>query len=184
MTEEKKKWNSNSDDFDDDWQDEPEEEEGGNPWKSLLLFGGMVLAAGIVCTVVWVSSHSGGNRQTTPMAAGTPESGVNETLADPQVKMTDTGDSQDGETPSASRETEEKKEMVFSETSGIVTPKEYVNLRTEPSTTGGESTIFCQVQAGEKLNLTGYNLEHGWSRVEYEGQVLYVVTSLTEMVSD
>lgn len=68
--------------------------------------------------------------------------------------------------------------ILFSDCDDWITPKEYVNLRTEPSTTEGDSTVSCQLNSGEKAHRTGYSTDSGWSRVEYNGQVLYVVTSL------
>lgn len=68
--------------------------------------------------------------------------------------------------------------ILFSDCDDWISPKEYVNLRTEPSTTEGDSTVSCQLNYGEKAHRTGYSTDSGWSRVEYNGQVLYVVTSL------
>lgn len=68
--------------------------------------------------------------------------------------------------------------IIFADCDDNVTPKEYVNLRTEPSTTEGDATVRCQVRSGEVVHRTGYSADSGWSRVEYNGEVLYVVTSL------
>ncbi len=67
--------------------------------------------------------------------------------------------------------------ILFTDCSDNVTPKEYVNLRTEPSTSEGESTVRCQISNGESIHRTGYSPDAGWSRVEYNGEVLYVVSS-------
>lgn len=68
--------------------------------------------------------------------------------------------------------------IIFADCDDNMTPKEYVNLRTEPSTTEGDATVRCQVSSGEVVHRTGYSADSGWSRVEYNGEVLYVVTSL------
>lgn len=68
--------------------------------------------------------------------------------------------------------------ILFKDCDDWISPKEYVNLRTEPSTTEGNSTVSCQLNYGERAHRTGYSTDSGWSRVEYNGQVLYVVTSL------
>lgn len=67
--------------------------------------------------------------------------------------------------------------ILFTDLDDNITPKEYVNLRTEPSTTEGDSTVRCQVISGEVLHRTGYSPDAGWSRVEYNGEILYVVSS-------
>lgn len=72
--------------------------------------------------------------------------------------------------------------IIFVDCSDNITPKEYVNLRTEPSTSEGESTVRCQVSNGEVLHRTGYSPDAGWSRVEYNGESLYVVSSLVYTV--
>lgn len=67
--------------------------------------------------------------------------------------------------------------IVFVNCDDWISPKEYVNLRIEPSTTEGNSTVSCRLNYGEKVHRTGYSADSGWSRVEYNGQVLYVVSS-------
>lgn len=74
--------------------------------------------------------------------------------------------------------------ILFTNCDDWITPKEYVNLRTEPSTSEGETTVSCQLNQGEKAHRTGYSADSGWSRVEYNGQVLYVVTSLMQTVTE
>ncbi len=70
--------------------------------------------------------------------------------------------------------------IIFENCDDYYTPKEYVNLRTEPSTSEGDATVRVQVQNGETLHRTGYSADYGWSRVEYNGESLYVVTSLLQ----
>ena len=67
--------------------------------------------------------------------------------------------------------------IIFTNCDDWISPKEYVNLRTEPSTAEGDNTVSCQLNYGEKVHRTGYSADAGWSRVEHNGQVLYVVTS-------
>lgn len=67
--------------------------------------------------------------------------------------------------------------IIFTDCDDNITPKEYVNLRTEPSTSEGETTVRCQISNGEVVHRTGYSPDAGWSRVEYNGEVLYVVSS-------
>ncbi len=58
-----------------------------------------------------------------------------------------------------------------------VMPKMEVNLRTIPSVTDPNSTVVATAKYGEIFKRTGYNEDHGWSRVEYNGQTLYCVSS-------
>ena len=68
--------------------------------------------------------------------------------------------------------------IVFTACDDWISPKQYVNLRTEPSTLKGDDTVSCQLNNGEKAHRTGISADSGWSRVEYNGEVLYVVSSL------
>jgi len=58
-----------------------------------------------------------------------------------------------------------------------VMPKIEVNLRNIPSVTDSESIVVATAKYGETFKRTGYNEELGWSRVEYNGQTLYCVSS-------
>ena len=58
-----------------------------------------------------------------------------------------------------------------------VTPKDEVNLRSKPSYTDSDSVVAASVKNGTILTRTGYNNEVGWSRVVYNGQTLYCITS-------
>ena len=73
--------------------------------------------------------------------------------------------------------TQDGRVIVFTDCDDYITPKELINLRTEPSTSEGESTVRTQVQNGTSLHRTGYSEGAGWSRVEYNGEVLYAVTN-------
>jgi len=69
----------------------------------------------------------------------------------------------------------------FEEVYEKVTAKNVVNLRTLPSTEHPDVKVVAQLQNGEVVVRTGINRDLGWSRVEYNGQVLYCVSSyLTE----
>ena len=80
--------------------------------------------------------------------------------------------------------TKDGRVIIFADCNDWISPKEYVNLRTEPSTSEGDSTVSCQIESGEKVHRTGYSPDSGWSRVEYNDQVLYVVTSLMQAAEE
>ena len=65
----------------------------------------------------------------------------------------------------------------FSPVNELVTPKIEVNLRSIPSITNENSKIIATIPNGEKITRTGINNELGWSRVIYNGQTLYCVSS-------
>jgi len=65
----------------------------------------------------------------------------------------------------------------FTDCDDYLTAKSMTNLRTLPSVTNADSSVVKTLYNGEVVHRTGYNTEYGWSRVEYDGQVLYCVTS-------
>lgn len=65
----------------------------------------------------------------------------------------------------------------FSERSEQVTAKIEVNLRTLPSVTNPDATVAAVLHNGEYATRTGINEDYGWSRVEYNGQTLYCISS-------
>lgn len=71
---------------------------------------------------------------------------------------------------------------VFTACNEQVTPKIEVNLRTLPSVTNPDATVIVTLKAGEVVTRTGINTDVGWSRVEYNGQTLYCVSSYVYVV--
>lgn len=74
--------------------------------------------------------------------------------------------------------------ITFTPCDDMVSPKMEVNLRLEPSTNQGDKTVHCRLLYGENVHRTGYDDASGWSRVEYDGKVLYVVTSYIFVVEE
>jgi uncharacterized protein YgiM (DUF1202 family) len=70
----------------------------------------------------------------------------------------------------------------FADCNEVVTAKDVVNLRSKPSVTDADSAVVASLSAGETAVRTGINNEYGWSRVEYNGQTLYCVSSYIRVV--
>ena len=70
----------------------------------------------------------------------------------------------------------------FREVSESVTAKDVVNLRSLPSTTDPDCVVVTQLKHGDTALRTGINEDVGWSRVEYQGQTLYCVSSYLEVL--
>lgn len=80
--------------------------------------------------------------------------------------------------------TRDGRTIVFTDCDDTVSPKIYVNLRLEPSTSEGNDTVHCRLDYGMNVHRTGISEDSGWSRVEYDGLVLYVVTSYIYVVEE
>ncbi len=74
--------------------------------------------------------------------------------------------------------TQDGRVIIFENIDDYVSPKLYVNLRTEPSTSQGQATARCQIDSSIVVHRTGYSADSGWSRVEYNNEILYVVSSM------
>ena len=65
----------------------------------------------------------------------------------------------------------------FTTCNDVVTAKIEVNLRTLPSVTNPDAAVVAVLKNGETVTRTGINTDYGWSRVDYNGQTLYCVSS-------
>ncbi len=65
----------------------------------------------------------------------------------------------------------------FTDRNEQVTAKIEVNLRALPSVTNPDATVVAVLHNGEYVTRTGINEEYGWSRVDYNGQTLYCISS-------
>lgn len=77
----------------------------------------------------------------------------------------------------ASVETGEEREELyyFDSVSDMVTAKIETNLRDEPTTSGSE--IIYLLKNGEYVKRIGINVSTGWSKLEYNGQIVYAISS-------
>ena len=65
----------------------------------------------------------------------------------------------------------------FADRNEQVTAKIEVNLRALPSVTNPDAVVVAVLHNGEYATRTGINEDYGWSRVEYNGQTLYAISS-------
>lgn len=79
--------------------------------------------------------------------------------------------------PHAPKEDPDGIQTEFVETNEKVTAKDVVNLRKLPSVTNPDAVVVCQLKKGDVATRTGVNEDVGWSRVEFNGQILYCVSS-------
>jgi len=79
--------------------------------------------------------------------------------------------------PEGSQEGSATIKTQFTPVSEPVTAKVEVNLRTMPSVDHPDCQVIASIKNGEVVTRTGINEDVGWSRVEYNGQTLYCVSS-------
>lgn len=86
--------------------------------------------------------------------------------------------------PSSESENDNGIKTQFTAVDELVTAKDAVNLRTLPSVTNEESQVIAQIKKGDVIRRIGINTELGWSKVEYNGQTLYCVSSYLMLAED
>ena len=87
------------------------------------------------------------------------------------------------ETPAERVEADPEVGIIFTEVNETVTAKQETNLRSEPSTYN-DSSVVGKLVHGDTATRTGIG-HNGWSRIIYNGQTLYAVTSyLTTDMND
>ncbi len=87
------------------------------------------------------------------------------------------------DTPPETVEANPEVGIIFTEVNETVTAKQETNLRSEPSTLN-DASIVTTLMHGDTATRTGIG-HNGWSRVIYNGQTLYAVTSyLTTDMAD
>lgn len=80
-------------------------------------------------------------------------------------------------TPAAPQaEADDGMQTAFTPATGSVTAKEKVNLRSLPGVDNAESQIIGQLQNGDVADVLGTS-DNGWTKLEYEGQICYAVSS-------
>lgn len=94
--------------------------------------------------------------------------------------------SEDSGAPAASVQsgTATEIETQFEAIQDKVTPKVEVNLRRLPSVEDPGAVVVATIEKGEIVQRTGINRDVGWSRVVYNGEILYCVSSYVTVVSD
>ena len=129
---------------------------------SRLEYNGQVLYAATRLLTTELSSGTGGASE-----SGTTAGQQSSTLSQDDTVTTSTG-----------------RVITFTDCDDTISAKIVANLRLEPSSAQENASIHCQLEYGQTAHRTGYDEASGWSRVEYDGKVLYTVTSLIYVVEE
>ena len=70
----------------------------------------------------------------------------------------------------------------FKDADDWLTPKDEINLRTKPTTDNSVGPVVVTLKKGDLVHRIGINEELGWSKVMFNNQILYCVTSYMEVV--
>lgn len=160
------------------------EDEKMNPIHAIMGIVILFLIVVIFCFISWKVTHadrSGGipgqNTDNTQdsIADWGGQSSTPEPIEDTEEESSE---------PEESAEPENALGMTFDAVEEYVTAKDVTNLRSEPSTSQGQLTVVTQLSNGQQALRTGINEETGWSRLEYDGQVVYAVSQYLLLVEE
>lgn len=155
-----------------------------------LLIGGVVIIVFVVlfCVIVWSITH----RKENDIVIDGSSVVTEESSSDPSA-------STDVVAPvESSSEVEESSEevgvdyndtsndmgLIFTAVEDVVTAVDVTNLRSEPSTSQGQATVITQLHHGETAIRIGREDTTGWSKLVYDGQIVYASTNYLIVVED
>ncbi|MBQ7918694.1 MAG: hypothetical protein IJ324_01960 [Lachnospiraceae bacterium] len=130
----------------------------------------------VFCFVVWNVTHS----EQGPIQADTPVSSIQDVVE--PVKTTEPTASPEPTSSPTPEPASNDLGMNFEPVSDYVTAKNKTNLRSEPSTGQGDATVVVKLNNGDAIPRVGICEETGWSKMLYNGQYVYAVTSYMEEV--
>ena len=130
----------------------------------------------VYCFIVWNVTHSAQG----PIQADTPVSSIQD-VVEPVKTPEPTSVPEETLSPT-SEPVANDLNMNFEPVSDYVTAKNKTNLRSEPSTGQGDATIVIKLDNGEAIPRVGICEDTGWSKMLYNGQYVYAVTSYLEEV--
>lgn len=152
------------------------EEEKMEPMQAVIGLVVLILVVVIFCFAVWKITHAN-HSGTLP---GQSTDNTQDSIADwgVQSSVPETIEDSDEESmePEGDPEPENALGMTFDAVDEYVTAKDVTNLRSEPSTEQAELTVVTQLSNGQNAHRTGINPDTGWSRLEYNGQIVYAVS--------
>ncbi|MCM1119165.1 MAG: SH3 domain-containing protein [bacterium] len=152
------------------------EEEKMNPMQAMIGLVILIVVVFIFCFAVWKITHA---NRSGPLPGQNVDSSqdsiVNRTSQPSETGSTESSEETGGESSEES-EPENALGMTFDAVDEYVTAKDVTNLRSEPSTDQGQLTVVTQLSNGQNARRTGINPNTGWSRLEYNGQVVYAVS--------
>ncbi|MBO5283270.1 MAG: hypothetical protein J6B43_09120 [Lachnospiraceae bacterium] len=152
------------------------EEEKINSIQAVIGIVVLLLVVVIFCFAVWRITHADHSGTTTGQNAENTQDSIADWDGQSTTPETVESTEEESTEPEESSEPENALGMTFEPVEEYVTAKDVTNLRSEPSTDQGQLTVVTQLSNGQNARRTGINADTGWSRLEYNGQVVYAVS--------
>lgn len=152
------------------------EEERMEPMQAIIGLVVLILVVVIFCFAVWKITHANHAGTLPGQSAENPQDSIADWGVQSSVSESVESSDEESVEPGGDTEPENPLGMTFDAVDEYVTAKDVTNLRSEPSTDQGELTVVTQLSNGQNAHRTGINPATGWSRLEYNGQVVYAVS--------
>ena len=156
-----------------------------------LLIGGAVFVIFIIlfCVIVWNVTHNRKNdiviNNTNTVGEAEMVSEESSSNADVVIPPESSTEEESSEEPGVDyNDTSNDMGLIFTEVDDKVTAKDVTNLRSEPSTSQGEATVVAKLRNGEAVVRIGMNESTGWSKLVYNGQIVYASTNYLNVVEE
>lgn len=164
-------------------------ERNGKDEPIYLLIGGIVMIVFVVlfCIIVWGVTH----RKDNDIIISSSSSVVTEESSEEVPESTDVVAPVESTVEESSEEvgvdyndTSNDMGLVFEPIEDKVTAKDVTNLRSEPSTGQGQATVVAQLRNGQTATRIGKEETTGWSKLVYDGQIVYASSNYLIVVEE
>ena len=149
-----------------------------SPVNTLLIGAIAIVFVIIFCVVVWNVTHI---TRKSDVQTGT--NNFAESIEQDEILNPPTPSPEPTQAPTPEPEGNDLG-MEFSEVADKVTAKNVTNMRSEPSTSGGEATVVRKLNNGDVVDRIGMCESSGWSKLSVDGEIVYAVTSYLEVVAE
>ena len=152
------------------------EDEKMDPIQALIGLAALIIVVVIFCFAVWKITHAAHTGALPGQNADNTQDSIADWGGPTPVPETPVGSTEESTESDEDPGTDNALGMTFDAVDEYVTAKDVTNLRSEPSTDQGQLTVVRQLSNGQHAHRTGINSATGWSRLEYNGQVVYAVS--------
>ncbi len=155
-----------------------------------LLIGGVVFIVFVVlfCVIVWSITHRkdkdiviNSSSVVTTEEASSEASASSDVVAPVESSSEEESSEEEG---LDYNDTSNDMGLTFAPVEDKVTAKDVTNLRSEPSTAQGQATVVAQLRNGETAVRIGREDTTGWSKLVYDGKIVYASTNYLNVVEE
>lgn len=154
-----------------------------------LLIGSVVFIVFVVlfCVIVWNITHRKDKEIViSNSSVVTTEESSSQVVpsADVVAPVESSSEESSGEEGLDYNDTSNDMGLTFAPVEDTVTAKDVTNLRSEPSTAQGQATVVAQLRNGETAVRIGREDTTGWSKLVYDGKIVYASTNYLLVVEE